>query len=125
MSVVERLATARPRKTIPTAEELVARARALAPRLRERAVAAERDRNIPLESVQEYIDAGLMRTIMPKRWGGYEHDHEVAFDIAIELGKSTCGSSAWCLNYFSDQAGILVQFLEEAPHDVWGHDLDR
>ncbi|MFL5058889.1 MAG: hypothetical protein ACJ8DQ_02310, partial [Xanthobacteraceae bacterium] len=60
MSAVETLATAAAHETIPTAEELVARARALAPRLRERAVAAERDRNIPLESVQEYIDAGLM-----------------------------------------------------------------
>jgi len=124
MSAVETLATAAAHKTIPTAEELVARARALAPRLRERAVAAERDRNIPLESVQEYIDAGLMRTIMPKRWGGYEHDHEVAFDIAIELGKSTCGSSAWCLNYLSDHAGILAHFPDEAQHEVWSKDAD-
>ncbi|MFL4970450.1 MAG: acyl-CoA dehydrogenase family protein [Xanthobacteraceae bacterium] len=124
MSAVETLATAAAHETIPTAEELVARARALAPRLRERAVAAERDRNIPLESVQEYIDAGLMRTIMPKRWGGYEHDHEVAFDIAIELGKSTCGSSAWCLNYLSDHAGILAHFPDEAQHEVWSKDAD-
>jgi 3-hydroxy-9,10-secoandrosta-1,3,5(10)-triene-9,17-dione monooxygenase len=124
MSAVEMLATAAPQKTIPTADELVARARALAPRLRERAVAAERERNIPLESVQEYIDAGLMRTIMPKRWGGYEHDHEVAFDIAVELGKSTCGSSAWCLNYLSDHAGILAHFPDEAQHEVWSKDAD-
>jgi hypothetical protein len=41
---------------IPIAAELVARARALAPPLRERAVKAERDRNIPRESVEEYID---------------------------------------------------------------------
>ena len=53
---------------VPAAEELVARAQALAPRLRERAVQAERDRNMPKELVQEYIDAGLMRTITPRRW---------------------------------------------------------
>ncbi|MEA3026459.1 MAG: 3-hydroxy-9,10-secoandrosta,3,5(10)-triene-9,17-dione monooxygenase [Alphaproteobacteria bacterium] len=107
---------------IPTADELVARARALAPRLRERAVKAERDRNIPPESVEEYIDAGLIHVLQPKRWGGYEHDHEVAFDIAIELGKSTCGSSAWCLNYLADHACILAHFPEEAQHDVWSRD---
>ena len=89
---------------IPSAEELVARARALAPKLRERAVRAERDRNIPQGSVDEFIEAGLIHTLQPKRWGGYEHDHEVAFDIAVELGKSTCGSSAWCLNYLADHA---------------------
>src|SRR6185437_11258645 len=57
-------------------------------------------------------------TLQPRRWGGYEHDHEVAFDIAIELGKSTCGSSAWCLNYLADHACMLALFPEEAQHDV-------
>jgi len=104
---------------IPSADELLARARALAPRLRERAVRAERDRNIPQESVDEFIDAGFIHTLQPKRWGGYEHDHEVAFNIAIELGKSTCGSSAWCLNYLADHACMLALFPEEAQHDVW------
>ena len=103
MSVSELRTAAAPKK-IPTAAELVGRARTLAPKLRERALKAERDRNIPRESVEEYIDAGLIHTLQPKRWGGYEHDHEVAFDIAIELGKSTCGSSAWCLNYLGDHA---------------------
>ena len=105
MSLAELRAAAEP-GNIPPAHELVSRARALAPKLRERAVQAERDRNIARESVAEYLASGLIHTLQPKRWGGYEHDHEVAFDIAIELGKSTCGSSAWCLNYFSDHACI-------------------
>ena len=122
MSAVETLSSAAPVKSVPSGAELIERARALAPRLKERAVRAERDRNIPRESVEEYIDAGLIRTIMPKRFGGYEHDHEVAFNIAIELGKSTCGSSAWCLNYLADHACILALFPEEAQHDVWSRD---
>jgi len=121
MSIAEMRPAAAPQSSIriPSAETLVARARALAPKLRERAVRAERDRNIPKESVAEFIDAGLIHTLQPKRWGGYEHDHEVAFDIAIELGKSTCGSSAWVLNYFADHACILAHFPEQAQHDVW------
>jgi 3-hydroxy-9,10-secoandrosta-1,3,5(10)-triene-9,17-dione monooxygenase len=118
MSVAELRPAAAP-GVAPTAEELVGRARKLAPKLRERALKAERDRQIPLESVEEYIDAGLIHTLQPERWGGYEHDHEVAFDIAIELGKSTCGSSAWCLNYLTDHACMLALFPEEAQHDVW------
>jgi 3-hydroxy-9,10-secoandrosta-1,3,5(10)-triene-9,17-dione monooxygenase len=118
MSIAELRPAAAP-GSVPTAEELVGRARKLAPKLRERALKAERDRQIPLESVEEYIDAGLIHTLRPKRWGGYEHDHEVAFDIAIELGKSTCGSSAWCLNYLADHACMLALFPEEAQHDVW------
>jgi len=118
MSVAELRQAAAP-AGIPTADELIVRARALAPKLRERAVKAERDRNIPLESVEEFIAAGLIHTLQPKRWGGYEHDHETAFNIAVELGKSTCGSSAWCLNYLADHACILALFPEEAQHDVW------
>jgi 3-hydroxy-9,10-secoandrosta-1,3,5(10)-triene-9,17-dione monooxygenase len=124
MSVAERQPAAAPEQSVPSAAELVARARTLAPKLRERAVKAERDRTIPLESVQEFIDAGLVRTLMPRRWGGYEHDHAVAFDIAVELGRSTCGSSAWCLNYLSDHACILAHFPEEAQHDVWSRNPD-
>ena len=121
MSVAEMRPAVAPDK-IPTAAELVAKARALAPKLRERAVKAERDRDVPKESVDEYLDSGLIHVLQPKRWGGYEHDHEVAFDIAIELGKSTCTSSAWVLNYFADHACILAHFPEEAQHDVWSKD---
>jgi 3-hydroxy-9,10-secoandrosta-1,3,5(10)-triene-9,17-dione monooxygenase len=118
MSLAELRPAAAP-SPVPTAEELIARARALAPKLRERAVRTERDRSIPRESVEEYIASGLIHALQPKRWGGYEHDHEVAFDIAVELGKSTCASSAWVLNYFADHACILAHFPEEAQHDVW------
>ena len=118
MSIAE-LRPAAATGNIPSDDELVARARSLAPRLRERAVRAERDRNIPQELVDEFIAAGLIHTLQPKRWGGYEHDHEVAFDIAVELGKSTCGSSAWCLNHLADHACMLALFPEEAQHDVW------
>jgi alkylation response protein AidB-like acyl-CoA dehydrogenase len=114
VSVAEMRPTATPDSSggIPSAETLVTRARALAPKLRERAVRAERDRNIPQESVDEFIDAGLIHTLQPKRWGGYEYDHEVVFDVAVELGRSTCGSSAWCLNYLADHACMRRSFLK-------------
>ena len=124
MSVAETRAPAATKGKIPSADELVARAKALAPKLRERAVQAERDRNLPRESVEEYIDSELVRTLLPKRWGGFEHDHEVEFNIAVELGRSTCGSSAWVLNYFTDHACILAHFPEEAQHDVWSNGPD-
>ena len=116
MSVAENRTAA---AAVPSAAELIARARALAPKLRERAERAEHERNIPKETIEEYLASGLIHTLQPKRWGGYEMDHEVAFDTAIELGKSTCGSSAWCLNYLQDHACILAHFPEEAQHDVW------
>jgi alkylation response protein AidB-like acyl-CoA dehydrogenase len=119
MSVAELRSAQAPQQDVPSADELIGRAKKLAPKLRERAVKAERDREIPQQSVDEYIESGLIHVLQPKRWGGYEHDHEVAFDIAVELGRSTCTSSAWVLNYLADHAAILAHFPEEAQHDVW------
>ena len=56
----------------PEAIELVARARALAPKLAERAREAERQGMVPVETVKEMQEAGLFRVLQPKRWGGYE-----------------------------------------------------
>src|ERR1700683_534003 len=119
MSVAELRSAQAPQQDVPSADELIGRAKKLAPKLRERAVKAERDREVPQQSVDESIEAGLIHTLQPKRWGGYEHAHEVAFDIAVELGRSTCTSSAWVLNYLADHAAILAHFPEEAQHDVW------
>jgi 3-hydroxy-9,10-secoandrosta-1,3,5(10)-triene-9,17-dione monooxygenase len=106
------------------ATRLVASARAMAPRIRELAVETERRREVPAETVEAYKAAGLVRTLMPKRWGGFELDFEDAFDIGLEIGKSTCGSSAWCLSYMTDHAFLLAAFPEEAQHDVWSRDPD-
>src|ERR1700689_2384626 len=119
MSVAELRSAQAPQQDVPSADELIGRAKELAPKLRERAVKAERDGEIPQQSVDEYIEAGLIHTLQPKRLGGYEHDHEVSFDILVELGRSPCTSSAWVLNYLADHAAILAHFPEEAQHDVW------
>ena len=116
MSVADLRPVAEPGNT-PTSDELVARARALAPKLRERAVRAERDRNIPQETVDEYLAAGLIHTLQPKRWATARDQEKWSL-----AGSETCGSSAWCLNYLSDHACILAHFPEEAQHDVWSRD---
>jgi 3-hydroxy-9,10-secoandrosta-1,3,5(10)-triene-9,17-dione monooxygenase len=71
MSVAELRSAQAPQQDVPSADELIARAKKLAPKLRERAVQAERAREIPQESVDEYIAAGLIHVLQPKRWGGY------------------------------------------------------
>ena len=49
MSVAELRSAQAPQQDVPSADELIARAKKLAPKLRERAVKAERDREIPQE----------------------------------------------------------------------------
>ena len=78
----------------PEAIELVARARALAPKLAERAREAERQGMVPVETVKEMQEAGLFRVLQPKRWGGYELDPRVFYRVQMALAEG-CMSTAW------------------------------
>ena len=53
-----------------TRETILQRTRALAPRFAERAHAAEEARRIPPESVNEMLEAGFARILLPRRIGG-------------------------------------------------------
>jgi 3-hydroxy-9,10-secoandrosta-1,3,5(10)-triene-9,17-dione monooxygenase len=106
-----------------THEEAVSRAKALAPRIRERALRAERERKIPRESIDEFVDAGLGRIMTPKRWGGYEMSHDTACDVILEIGKA-CGSTAWCTSFLLTHVWWFTAFPIEAQADVYADGPD-
>jgi 3-hydroxy-9,10-secoandrosta-1,3,5(10)-triene-9,17-dione monooxygenase len=54
------------------ADDLLARARALVPVLRERAGAADTARRMPDETLADLLDAGIFRIVQPRRFGGYQ-----------------------------------------------------
>jgi hypothetical protein len=61
-----------------TRDELVARAKALGPSLRERTLEAEKLRRLPDATVADLRRAGLLKMWQPKRFGGHElgiHSH--------------------------------------------------
>ena len=106
-----------------TYEEAVARAKALAPVVRERASTAEAARRQPEETIQEIIDAGLVRLLTPARWGGHELGFDAFVDSVIEIGKADA-SAAWCYAFLNIHSWVLAYFPEEAQRDVWGGNPD-
>ena len=78
----------------PTREDILDRARAMVPLLREKALQAERDRLIPVETHRAFQQAGFYRLFQPARYGGYEMPIGLMVEVAGELGRG-CGSSAW------------------------------
>src|SRR5437667_12578282 len=54
---------------------MIARAKALIPRLRDRASRTEELRRLPPETERDLHDAGLFRIVQPKRVGGSEFDY--------------------------------------------------
>ncbi|MGB7037531.1 MAG: acyl-CoA dehydrogenase family protein, partial [Xanthobacteraceae bacterium] len=71
-----------------TAQDVIERARALAPRFGKRAEAAEEGRRIPDASVKDMLDAGFARILLPREIGGYGLDLETWHDVTRELSKA-------------------------------------
>ncbi len=105
----------------PEAIELIARAKALAPKLAERAFAADRDGRVTGEVITEIADAGLFRVLQPKRWGGCEMDPRVFYTVQMALAEG-CMSTAWMYGVVSVHPWQLSLFPEQAQQDVWGKD---
>jgi 3-hydroxy-9,10-secoandrosta-1,3,5(10)-triene-9,17-dione monooxygenase len=105
----------------PSHDELVARARALAPTLAERAAGAAELRRLPDETVADFKEAGFFRMLQPARYGGLEVDPGTFFDVQMTIAAA-CPSSAWVLGVVAVHAWQLALFAEQAQLDVWGKD---
>lgn len=107
-------------KAIPiTPDVLVQRARQLAPKLAERAEAANAARAIPKETIADMQEAGFFEVLKPKRYGGYEMDPQVFYDVQMELAKG-CMSTAWVYGVVGVHNWQIALFDPKAAEDVWG-----
>ncbi len=106
---------------IPTPQQVVQNARALQPALRERARRAQQERKIPDETVAEMQAAGLFRVLQPKRWGGYEMDPQVFFDVQHALAEA-CMSTAWIYGVIAVHNWQIALFDLKAQEEAWKDD---
>jgi len=95
----------------------------MVPHLRERAMAAERERQISAETIALFREAGFFRTLAPARFGGFEYDFGTMMDVIAEVGRG-CGSSAWLCGLGIIHRWLLALFPLEAQLDVWTGDPD-
>ena len=105
----------------PEALELIARARAMAPRLAERARAAEDAGLVPRITIDEMQEAGFFKVLQPKRWGGYEMDPRVFYEVQMALAEG-CMATAWIYGVVGVHNWQIPLFPEQAQIDVWGTD---
>src|SRR5215471_3029779 len=97
------------------------RARALIPRLTERAPAAAATRRLPPETITEYREAGILRILQPRRFGGLQGRFSL-FSRIVEEFTFGCASSAWVYAVLAEHQWIIAQYPEPAQIDVWGDD---
>lgn len=106
---------------IVSAEILLKRARELVPTLKERADQAAEERKVPDATITDMQAAGFFEVLKPKRFGGYEMDPQVFFDICMTLAEG-CMSTAWCYGVIGVHNWQLALFDPRAAEDVWGRD---
>src|SRR5262245_26801648 len=97
----------------PTREQILDRARAMVPRLRECAREAERSRLIPADTHRAFQQAGFYKLFQPARYGGYEMPIGMMVEVAGELGRG-CGSSAWIFSNLAVQNWIIGMHQPQA-----------
>lgn len=106
------------------ADEVVARARALAPALRQRRELANQLGRLPEETYAALKAAGFFRIYTPARFGGLELDWSDFYAVCRELAKG-CGSAAWIVSALGSHSLIVGRFPDEAQQEVWGEDPDQ
>ena len=116
-------AVARTATCVLTPDEALARARALVPRLQERAPLADKLRRCPDESIRELNESGLMRVLQPRRVGGSELPWVALIDVGSELA-SGCGSTAWNWANYAVHHWMLAFWPITCQDEVWGADRD-
>jgi 3-hydroxy-9,10-secoandrosta-1,3,5(10)-triene-9,17-dione monooxygenase len=105
----------------PPAAEMIARTRAMIPKLRERAPQSERERRLPKDTIADMQAAGLFRVLQPKRWGGYELDILTYFDVQMALGEGDM-SVAWVYGVVGVHPWFVALLDDRAAKDIWGKD---
>ena len=90
----------------PPQSQILDRAKAMVPALRDKALQVEKDRVISYETHRAFQEAGFYKLFQPARFGGYEFPIRMLVEVAGELGRG-CGSSAWIFTNLATHNWII------------------
>ncbi len=109
--------------TFPDRDEMLSRAVAMIPALKERAIETEEIRQLPDSTIDELHDTGLLRVAQPQRVGGGDFDYRLMLEITMTLGRG-CGSTAWVYVNLACHHWMLGMWPVEGQDTVWDEDKD-
>ena len=105
----------------PDAEVLFARAQALVPLLAQREAATTAARDVPAATIAEFHEAGILRVLQPRRFGGLQLPFDV-FSRIIEILTEGCASSGWVYAVLAEHQWIIASLPEQGQRDIWEDD---
>jgi 3-hydroxy-9,10-secoandrosta-1,3,5(10)-triene-9,17-dione monooxygenase len=104
-------------------KDLVARAAALIPQLRERVAEAEQTRKLPALNVEAVRNAGLFRVLQAARYGGHQQSLRTHIDTTALVAEG-CSSTAWCMGVIHAHSWLMAHFPQAAQEETYGADPD-
>ncbi|MDF2046988.1 acyl-CoA dehydrogenase family protein [Microbacterium sp. Kw_RZR3] len=99
--------------------DIVAKARAMQPLIREYAEQGEKNRRVADEVIEAMKDAGLLHISIPERWGGYGANFRTFIDAVSEIGRAD-GATGWVSALLNSSTWFATLFSEQAQEDVFG-----
>ncbi len=99
--------------------ELLGRARDLAPKVAQQAPTAERERAVSAALMADFCDAGFMKMMVPKRYGGFELDYSAMAGVLNTIAQSDL-STAWVLAFLVGHNFLHALFPEKSQEEAFG-----
>lgn len=103
--------------------DVVAKATALIPLIRQYAEQGSTDRRTAPEVVAALEAEGLFKLFVPRRYGGYEVNLRTAMETVAEVAKGD-GSTAWAVALLNVCTWFGTTFSQQAQDDVFGANPD-
>jgi len=101
-------------------QELLERARAIAPTIAASALETERQRKPLDENIRLLDEAGLFTMLVPKRWGGPELDLTTQLEV-VEIISAACMSTGWITAFYLGHHVFACRFSEQAQQEIFAN----
>jgi 3-hydroxy-9,10-secoandrosta-1,3,5(10)-triene-9,17-dione monooxygenase len=102
-----------------TPAELIHRAEAMLPMLRERQTACEEAGHVSEDTNSKFIEAGFYRILQPRCFGGYEFDLPTFLKVMMAVSRG-CSDSGWVLALTAGHAFLMASFPEAGQREAFG-----
>jgi len=99
--------------------DLVARASALVPLIREHAAETSEARRVAPEVMKALEDADLFNLFVPKRFGGHGTNMTTAVQTIAEVARGD-GSTAWAVSLLNVCTWFATTFSDQAQEEIFG-----
>ncbi|MBO0685043.1 MAG: acyl-CoA dehydrogenase, partial [Candidatus Dormibacteraeota bacterium] len=107
-----------------TAKQIVERAAALKPKVREQQEESEQRGYHSEELHRDFLEAGFYRMLQPRRFGGYEFDMPTFWRAMVKIAEGDPGTG-WCLTLATHHAWVIAShWPEQAQREIFGPEGD-